>query len=453
MGASSGMMIYIISAIAQIISFVCGTCLTWSSPVQTILNSTDDTPLDQRYDTDSTETAWITSLLTVGAIFGAIIFGMAAGKFGRKPVLVFLGFPFLISFLLLAFSKNLYCFYFARTFSGLALGGVFTLIPMYSGEIAEDSNRGMLGAAMNCFITLGLLASVSLGPYIDFMWFNVILAVFPAMFIALFIVFCPESPYFLVKKDISKAEQSLRSIRGTYDVSRELSEIKSTVEKSEGGSFTDIFVDRGNRKAFLIGSGLIFFQQFSGINIVLFSGQDVFSAAGGDMPAAYGPIIIALVQFFTSFITPIASDRSGRKILLIISHTCMLTVQIFFGLYFFMKKNDESSVENYSWLPITTLIIYITSYNVGSGPIPWAVLGELFPSNIKDLAAAGASSICWICGFIITILYPTFKNSIGIGITFWIFSAFGVFATLFIVMFVIETKGKSLQQIQDELNS
>lgn len=453
MGATSGMMIYMISAIAQIISFVCGTCLTWSSPVQTILNSTSTTPLDQVYDPDSSETAWITSLLTVGAIFGSPLFGMAAGKFGRKPILVFLGVPFVISYLLLAFSKNLYCFYFARAFSGLALGGVFTVIPMYSGEIAEDSNRGMLGAAMNCFITLGLLASVTLGPYIDFMWFNVILTIFPAMFVVLFLIFCPESPYFLIKRDFSKAEEALRLIRGTYDVSKELSIIKNTVEKSEGGSFMDIVQDRGNRKAFLIGAGLIFFQQFSGINIVLFNGTTVFEAAGGDMPPEYGPIIIAIVQFLTSFITPIFSDRSGRKILLFISHTCMLTVQIFFGLYFFMQKNDPSSVENYSWLPITTLVIYITAYNTGSGPIPWAVLGELFPSNIKDLAASGASAVCWICGFIITFTYPFFKNSIGIGITFWIFSGFGVFAALFIVMFVIETKGKSLQQIQDELSS
>lgn len=378
---------------------------------------------------------------------------MAAGKFGRRPVLIFLGFPFVVSFLLLAFSKNLYCFYFARTFSGLALGGVFTLIPMYSGEIAEDSNRGMLGAAMNCFITLGLLVSVTLGPYIDFMWFNTILAVFPALFIVLFTMICPESPYFLVKNDLRKAEEALRSIRGTYDVSKEINEIKSTVEKSEGGSVMDIVRDRGNRKAFLIGSGLIFFQQFSGINIVLFNGSTIFAAAGGDMPVAYGPIIISLVQFLTSFITPIASDRSGRKILLTISHVCMLIVQIFLGLYFYLKDRDENNVANFSWLPIATLVIYITAYNTGSGPIPWAVLGELFPSNIKDLAAAGASAVCWICGFIITYSYPLLEKPVGMGIIFWFFSGCGVFAVLFIVMFVIETKGKSLQQIQDELKS
>ncbi|XP_044754429.1 facilitated trehalose transporter Tret1-like [Coccinella septempunctata] len=452
MGASSGMKIYIISAIAQIVSFVCGTCLTWFSPIQVKL-SAGDTPLDQQYDNSSPESVWMSCLLTVGAIFGAPLFGLMAGQFGRKPILVFLGVPFLVSYLLLAFSGNLYCFLFARAFAGLALGGVFTVIPMYSGEIAEDSNRGMLGAAMNVFICLGLLTSVTLGPYVEFMWFNLILAIFPAIFIVLFFIFCPESPYFLIKKDYSKAEESLRSIRGTYDVSKELSEIKVTVEKSEGGSFMDIFTDRGNRKAFLIGAGLIFFQQFSGINIVLFNGTTIFEAAGGSMPKEYGPIIIALVQFLTSFITPIASDRSGRKILLIISHVCMLVVQIFIGLYFFMQKNDKSSVENYSWLPVTTLVIYITAYNTASGPIPWAVLGELFPSNIKDLAASGASAVCWICGFIITYTYPTLSESIGMGIIFWFFSGCGVFATLFVVFFVIETKGKSLQQIQDELNS
>ncbi|KAL3269490.1 hypothetical protein HHI36_008557 [Cryptolaemus montrouzieri] len=415
------------------------------------LNGTTDNPLGRIISSDSPEASWLGSLVTVGAIFGSFAFGMAAGKFGRKPVLIFLGFPFIISFLILAFCTNIWFFYFARAFSGFALGGVFTVIPMYSGEIADDSNRGLLGAAMNCFLTLGLLVTVCVGPYVSFMCFHIFLTVFPIIFIILFTLLCPESPYYLIKKDFRKAEESLRKIRGTYDVSKELSEIKENVEKAEGGSIMTIIQEAGLRKAFLIGAGLIFFQQFSGINVVLFYGTNIFQVASPNMDAALGPIIIQLVQFGTSFITPIFSDRSGRKILLVISHISMLTVEIFLGLYFYLRDNG-TNVDSISWLPIATLVLYITGYNFGAGPIPWAVMGELFPTNIKDLASAGVSAVCWICGFVITLTFQGVSNNIGMGPTFWIFSGFGVFATVFVITYVIETKGKSLQQIQDELN-
>ncbi|KAK9890883.1 hypothetical protein WA026_012227 [Henosepilachna vigintioctopunctata] len=452
MYSSSRYYVYITSFISQILSFVCGTLLTWSSPMLIKLTDLTDNPLDEIVPSTSTDSSLLGSLLTLGAIFGSFFFGILAGKIGRKPVLLSLGVPFVISFLMLAFCNKIGYFFFARAFSGFALGGVFTVIPMYNAEISEKSNRGMLGAAMNCFITLGLVTTDILGPYVPWIWYHIIMAIFPAVFIVLFLFFCPESPHYLVMKDIKKAEESLSTIRGTTNVKNELDEIKETVEKAQGGSFMDIFRSKGLRKAFLIGVGCIFFQQFSGINVVLFYGQKVFEDVGGGMPSAFGPIILTGVQFTTSFITPIASDRSGRKILLIISHISMAVSQVFFGLYFFLRDNG-TDVDNLGWLPISTLILYTLAYNIGSGPIPWALVGELFPSNVKDLASSGVSAVCWICGFLITQEFQTVVDAVHQGPTFWIFAVFGVVATLFVCFFVIETKGKSLQQIQDELDS
>lgn len=441
--------VYVSVFFGNILSFLAATCLTWSSPMGEKFRDKDESPLSKGVATNS-EIDWLGSLPTLGAIFGSLIFGVLAGRFGRKPVLISLGLPFLIAYGVMAFAKTIELFYASRILVGLGIGGVFSVIPTYTGELAEDHNRGMLGATMNVFLCIGLLYSNALGPFVSVKLFHMITCIFPVIFLVAFTVIAVESPYFTIKKDKRAAERTLRKLRNTNNVHDELKMIEETVERAAGGSFLDIFKNAGMRKSFIIGAGLIAFQQFSGINVILFKGQQVFQNANPDMPGYIGPIVISVTQFLTSFITPAISDKFGRKILLIISHIGMVLVQLPLGLYFYWSDKGDD-VTALAWIPISTLILYICAYNIASGPIPWAVLGELFPENIKSIAAAGVSAICWFCGFLITQNFTTAADSLGNYTVFWFFAACGVGAVAFVVLFVIETKGKSLQEIQDEL--
>lgn len=122
------------------------------------------------------------------------------------------------------------------------------------------------------------------------------------------------------------------------------------------------------------------------------------------------------------------------------------------GLYFLLDAQKSEIVASISWLPIASLIGFVILYCIGFGPLPWAVLGEMFPSNIKSVASSIVTSVCWVIGFAVTKWFTTLEDAIGSYGAFWLFGLFCVVAFIFTLTTVMETKGLSLQQIQDRLN-
>lgn len=378
-----------------------------------------------------------------------------ADKLGRKLTLLILAAPFVVSFFMLAFAETIELFYASRFIAGAALGGVFTVIPMFIGEISEVSNRGMFLTSFTLFITAGILISYVIGPYMSITYFNIVCAVFPVVFIILFLLFVPESPFYLVAADKHEAaEQSLQKLRNKpkKSLQDELEVIKDEITNSAKGSFTDLFRSRGLIKALVISLALVSFQQFSGINIVLFYAQSIFEATGSDIPAAVCSIIVGAVQFLASFVTPMVVESLGRKILLFASAVGMLISEVPLGVYFYLKDNDND-VSAISWLPILSLIVYIITYSFGFGPLPWTVMGELFPSNVKSTASSLTASICWLLGFILTKFFTAVSEDITMAGSFWLFAGFCLLAGIFVFTFVPETKGKTFQEIQTILNA
>ncbi|KAJ8942448.1 hypothetical protein NQ318_002660 [Aromia moschata] len=437
----------------NLVTFATATSLTWTSPILPKLESSEKTPFPKALTSE--EASWISALLPLGAVFGPFVFGFLADKIGRKYSLLSCAIPYIVSYPLLAFSKTSVLYYVARFISGLAVGGVFTVIPMYVGEISTDSNRGALGSSMNCFITSGLLFSYIVGPYVSIVLFNLILTVFPVLFLMLFVILGTESPHYYVSKEQhDMARTVLHKLRGYQDhvVDKELLEIQAKIKEEGNGTFLDIFKSRGLIKAFIISVGLLAFQQFSGINAVLFYAQTIFKEAGTSLEPEICSIILGVVQFAASFVTPLVVERLGRKVLLLVSAAGMIISEAVLGTYGYLKDHDHD-VSSISFLPILCIILYIITYNVGYGPLPWTIMGELFPSNVKSAASSVSAAICWFLGFLIAKYFKNISDSIGMGPSFWIFSACCVMSVPFCLLYVIETKGKSLQEIQDILNS
>lgn len=400
----------------------------------------------------SDESSWIGSILSLGAVCGPFIFGWAASRYGRKWTICSIGVPFAISYFILAFAKIVELYYFARFLAGVSVGGVFTVLPMYMGEIATDSNRGALGSLMNVLLCFGLVFSYSVGPFVSIVAFNIVLAVFPCIFMVGVVFFVPESFHFHISKENhAEAEQTHKKFRGNdLKHKTELQDIKDALEKNKNESIFTLFTSKRLIKAFIISLALVGFQQLSGINAVLFYAQEIFGASGSDLKAEYASIIIGAVQFITSFITPLFVDRLGRKLLLYFSAIGMLLSETLLGVYFYLK-DDNQDVSSISWLPILSLVSYILTYNCGFGPLPWAVMGELFPANVKSTASAFTASFCWFISFLITKFFSSMVDGIGMGPSFWLFAAFCLVAFVFTLFYVIETKGKSLQEIQETL--
>lgn len=429
--------------------------LAWSSPMlEKLSEDNDENPLSSPITDD--QNSWIGSLLALGAAIGPFPFAFLQDKLGRKYALLLLALPMITAYLMSAFATEVALFFVLRILAGISVGGMFTVLPTYIAEVSDSAVRGMLGSSINNYLCLGLVFSYCMGPYLPIMWFNIIGAIFPTAFLVLFFLFMPDSPFYLMGKNRSQAESALAFLRSEdpTNVQAELKEIEQSVEEASAnsGTFFDIFKSKGTTKALIISVMLCIFQQLSGINIVLFYAETIFSAAGSDISAEIPPMIIGGVQFASSFVSPIAVDKLGRKMLLLGSAIGMALAEAVLGLYFFLQDNGND-VSSINFLPILTLVIYIISYNCGFGPLPWTVMAELFPNNIKSAASSFTAFACWFVSFLLTFFFSMVAKEIGMGGSFWLFTGCNVIAFVFTLTYVFETKGKSFQEIQAILNS
>lgn len=256
------------------------------------------------------------------------------------------------------------------------------------------------------------------------------------------------------KKD--EAIKALCFIRGKSPdgVQDELTEIQVSVEESmrNKASIKDLFATKGNIKALLIGCGLVSFQQLSGINVILFYSTSIFEKTGSSLDPAIATIMVGIVQVLASGCTPLIADRLGKKLILLISAAGMALFLATMGLYFYLDLTDKPAAQSLPWLPVVSLIGFVIVYCIGFGPLPWAVMGEIFPSNIKSIASSIVASTCWVLGFLVTRFFSSMDEAVGSHWAFWIFAILCCFAFAFTFTVVMETKGMSLQQIQDLLN-
>ncbi|KAL3269489.1 hypothetical protein HHI36_008556 [Cryptolaemus montrouzieri] len=442
--------VYVAVFIGHIGAFIAALSMTWSSPILSKLSSLEDNPLGRIIT--STEQSILGSIPTIGTFIGTFSSSYLAGKFGRKPVMIGLGVPTIICYVLMTLSTYIWELYLARILGGITLGGIFTVNTMYFAEVAENSNRGLLGTAMICFVNFGLLFVLILGPLSTYFWFHVVLSIFPAVFMILVYIFLPESPYYLILIDPERAEASLKKLRGSSDVENELNAIKNSLQKNNQIYLKDLLSKKGLRKGLFIGCGLILFQQLSGTAVIMSYGQLIFAEANEGISSEMGPIIIAGLQFLVGFITPLFIDRTGRIILLLISYVGMTLAHMTFGLYFFMKDSG-GNVSAISWLPLASLVAYIITYSIGSGPIPWSLIGEIFPLEVKGVATSVCIVVLNICAFVLIVSFNSMKDFFGLGQTFWIFGTSCIIAAIFSKFYIIETKGKSLMEIQTLLDA
>lgn len=211
-----------------------------------------------------------------------------------------------------------------------------------------------------------------------------------------------ESPTYLVMKDKSeRATSSLRWLRGQqYDPTEEVAELQNDVEERKAlrVPFMQAMGRKTTLRGLVISLGLMFFQQVSGINAVIFYTNDIFGAADTGISPALATIIIGVVQVLATFVATMIVDRAGRRILLLISDSMMALCTLVLGIYFYLQDLDKSNVANIGFIPILALVVFIASFSLGFGPAPWILVGELFAPDVKGLAASLNGTFNWLLG-------------------------------------------------------
>lgn len=331
-----------------------------------------------------------------------------------------------------------------------------TVQSMYSGEIASDGRRGSLGSFMTLSIAIGMLFVNCVGPFFSYTATQWICLAVPIVFVATF-SFMPETPHFYIAKgDHLAASKSLAFLRGKAltEVQDEMEKIRGDLEVSqyEKGRFSDLFLNTGNFKALTITMGLICFQQLSGLNAIIFYTTPIFAKTGSSLDPAVCTVLVSLVQVIASAVAVSVVDRAGRRLNLLISAAGMSLSMCLFGGYFYLDYIKADILQDLGWLPVTCLVTFMGFFCFGFGPIPWTILGELFPANVKAIAASVVTSTCWIVGFVVPKYFSDLEEAVGTHWTFGIFGAFCAGAFLFTRRLVFETKGMSLRAIQQKLN-
>ncbi|XP_012287766.1 facilitated trehalose transporter Tret1 [Orussus abietinus] len=440
---------YLSACSACLLAVGAGTALAWTSPVLLKLKEKDSwLPITEE------QGSWIGSFLAIGAMLGALPAGSAADKLGRKVALLLLSVPYLVSWTIIALAGSVWVLCLARFIVGVGVGATCVLVPSYVAEIAEPSARGTLGAMFQLLISIGIVLTFVTGYVLSYTGLAIVCGVVEVLFLATF-SWMPESPVWLVgqgrKLDAAEALKVLRG--GAFDAAGELAGIQKDVDEQSKRRSTilDLVKTPGSRRALQASFGGMIFQQLSGINAVIFYTAIIFQAAGSSLKPDIAAIVVALVQMVMSAVAALIVDKAGRKPLLMFSSSVMACSLFALGLYFKLQR-DGTDVSNLGWLPLSSLTLFMIAFSVGMGPIPWMLAGELFTVETKAVASGVAVMLNWFLVFLVTKAFPTMQETLGEAVTFWIFAGFMVAATAFAYFIVPETKGRTLQAIQDKLN-
>ncbi|OXU30195.1 hypothetical protein TSAR_008932 [Trichomalopsis sarcophagae] len=316
------------------------------------------------------QSSWVGSIMPLSALFGGIAGGPLIEYIGRRNTILFTAFPFIISWLLIGLASNVAMILSGRALSGFCVGVASLSLPVYLGETIQPEVRGSLGLLPTAFGNIGILVSYVVGMYLN--WWKLALfgAILPLPF-ALLMVMIPETPRWYISKGKTKrARRSLQWLRGrSADVSDELTAIEKTHVESERqatqGALTELF--KGNNfKPLLISLGLMFFQQMSGINAVIFYTVMIFDAAETSMDANLCTIIVGIVNFASTFLATALIDRLGRKILLYMSSVSMIVSLVVLGAFFYIKNVDPLRAASLGWLPLTAFVVYVLGFSLAS---------------------------------------------------------------------------------------
>ncbi|KAG7189409.1 hypothetical protein KM043_017114 [Ampulex compressa] len=402
-----------------------------------------------KYPLTSDQGAWVVSAMSMGACFGPILSGFLINRIGRKWFLYATGVPYLICWTIVYFTGQFEALFVARFTCGVGVGAAFSAVPIYVGEIAETKIRGSLGT-MNAMLTVcGTLMSYAVGPWVDRETLALV-SMIPTILFLLIFMWMPETPYYYLKKQkTAAAEKSLSWLRSSGVIKEEIREMSDLIELEERhrGRISELITVRANRRATLIVGLMLSAQQFCGIVAVMAYVTLLFESMSLGIDSSLAVIITGLMSCLGNLIATCIVDRIGRRPLLLIS-LCITSVSLTIIGVFFHLEALHFDVTSFSWIPLIGVLSYCISVSLGLGPIPYAVLGEIYPTTIKAWATMFASIYGSLLGFAVAKIFQVVSDAMGRHVIFYGFVGCEIIIGIFIYFIMPETKQKPLKEIQ-----
>ncbi|KAK7869840.1 hypothetical protein R5R35_008057 [Gryllus longicercus] len=440
----------------DIMALAFGLGMGWSSTALPLLMS-EASPLHSGPIT-KTDASWLASILCIMGTITTPMYHYICEHYGRKACAFATVLPGIISILLLIFGETVEILYVSRGLIGASFAGTFIYCPIYVTELAEKDIRGSLGVVIMLMRNIGILFSYIIGSYFSFHTVSWLCLGPPVIFLfALF--WLPESPVYLARQgEYEKAVIAMKHFRGkNVNVPEEIEVLKNALSEMQSGgnapaTLLELLSNKIATKALFMTFILFSNQQLCGFYGIVSYTVMIFKESGSYLSPNTCSIIVGFMLFCGTVLSIILCDLTGRKILLIVSDFLMGFVLIIIAIYFFSKSRGYD-IEEFNWVPVTCLSIYVIALNVGIASLPVLIATELFSPRFTSLAMTITAPSTWMLTFFVTKYFPLVSEHIGIHGSCLVFAVICIGGGIYIVLCVPETKNKSLQMILGELES
>jgi sugar porter (SP) family MFS transporter len=379
-----------------------------------------------------------------GALVGSALAGYSTDRWGRRSMLLVTAVGFGAFSVLTGLAVGLVSFSVARFFVGVCIGIASLVVPLYISEMSPARIRGALVSLNQLAIAVGVgvayFVDYALASSQSWRWMFAS-AVFPALILLIGAIFLPESPRWLARKGFrARALENFRRLGRGDEAEMELAEVEGALQEEQEG-FGSLF-QPGFRVAVFVGIGLAIFQQITGVNTIVYYSPAILRMAG--FPSAKAAILAAAVIGVMNVVITVVAialvDRLGRRFLLLLS-TAGMTVAL--GLVGGDFYRHASGVEVFG-----AVVAYMVSFNIGLGPVMWLLISEIYPTKIRGKAMSLATLSVWGSNWVVAGTFLSLLHAAGPAGTFWLYACICVLAFIFCYAFVPETKGRSLESIE-----
>jgi len=399
---------------------------------------------------------WLTTAVLVGAVLGALLSGRITDIWGRKKVIISTAFIFAIGAVWTGWANSFGMLTSGRIAVGFAIGIASFSVPLYLAEISPAKNRGALVSLNQLMITIGILISY-ISDYLiadnsnteSWRWMFFI-GLFPALVLLIGMFFVPETPRWLIGKGReAEGKAVLQKIEDPNLVDEIIAKMKHEIRLDEesNSNWTEVFKP-WLRPALLIAIGIMFFQQFTGINTIIYYSPIIFKMAGfTSNEASIAPsIIVGVVNVFFTVISIALIDRIGRKRLFFIGLSGMVLSLIFMAISFFFEESLGNALK---WVTVSSVLLYIAFFAISLGPIAWLIISEVFPLKVRGVGMSIGSLSNWFFNGIVAFTFLSLVKTLSATGAFMLYAVIGVIGLFLGYLYLPETKGKSLEQIEE----
>ena len=399
----------------------------------------------------------VTSSLLFGAAFGAVFVGRLSDLYGRRKSILYLALIFFVATLGCTLAPNVLLMVIFRFLLGLAVGGASVTVPTFLAEMSPAERRGRMVTQNELMIVTGQLLAFTINAIIGnvfgdatHVWrYMLVVAAVPAVFLFFGMLRVPESPRWLASKGHKEeALQILEKVRDKKQAKVELQEIENAIskeEKTEKATYKDLTTPWIRRIVF-IGLGIAIVQQITGVNSIMYYGTEILRDSGfGTEAALIGNIANGVISVLATFVGIWLLGKVGRRPMLLTGQIGTTISLLLIGIFSLVLEGQPS-------LPYVVLSLTVTFLAFQQGaisPVTWLMLSEIFPQRVRGLGMGVTVFCLWITNFLIGFSFPILMANIGLSTTFFVFVVLGVFAIAFVKKYLPETKGRSLEELEE----